>query len=597
MNNLNSLSDPSLHIDKRIQVQDSKLVLQNRLRLKTTIDCVKWLAMQACAFRGHDESSESSNRGNFYEMLKYTASINENIAEVILENAPGNAKYTSPDIQKEILNILATRVRNKIREEIGDAKFCILVDEALDESNKEQMAIVLRFVNRDGFVQERFFDVVSVDETSAKTLKKGICNVLTRHNLQVENMRGQGYDGASNMRGAWNGLQALFLKDCPYAYYVHCFAHQLQLALVAAAKDVPDVWKFFSKLNSIVNLVGVSPKRHMELKNIKAAELADMLASGELATGKGANQSRSLQRPGATRWGSHFGAVSKLIEMFTAAQTVLESISKNGLNNNIRGEANGAYKSTKSFKFCFLLFLLNEVMGITDCLCQVLQRKSQDIINALDLVSATKCNLQKLRQDGWDAFIGDVTLFCISNKIDMPDMSAHYKEGTGRSCQQNDNITIEHYYRIDLFNAIIDFQLLELDNRFTERTTRLLVLSSALNPLKLYEYDVFHNPKFQNLTSLSELCRRLVETGKVSIYFLIDRLVRLVLTLPVSTATTERAFSAMKLVKTTLRNKMEDGFLADCLVIYIERELARNIDSNSIINDFYSIKNRRAPLK
>uniref|UniRef100_A0A2N9FSG3 HAT C-terminal dimerisation domain-containing protein n=1 Tax=Fagus sylvatica TaxID=28930 RepID=A0A2N9FSG3_FAGSY len=440
--------------------------------------------------------------------------------------------------------------------------FVFLLMKCLTNLIREQMAIVLRFVNRDGFVQECFFDVVGVDETSAKTHKKRICNVLTRHNLQVENMRGQGYDGASNMRGAWNGLQALFLKDCPYAYYVHCFAHQLQLALVAAAKDMPDVWKFFSKLNSIVNLVGVSPKRHMELKNIKAIELVDMLASGELATGKGANQSSFLQRPGATRWGSHFGAVSKLIEMFTAAQTVLE------------------------------------IMGITDCLCQVLQRKSQDIINALDLVSATKCNLQKLRQDGWDAFIGDVTSFCISNKIDMSDMSAHYKE----------------------------------DNRFTERTTRLLVLSSALNPvdgfksfkiddicslasefypgdftqvemgnlrrqLKLYEYDVFHNSKFQNLTSLSELCQRLVETGKVSIYFLIDRLVRLVLTLPVSTATTERAFSAMKLVKTTLRNKMEDGFLADCLVIYIERELARNIDSDSIINDFYSIKNRRAPLK
>ena len=55
--------------------------------------------------------------------------------------------------------------------------------------------------------------------------------------------------------------------------------------------------------------------------------------------------------------------------------------------------------------------------------------------------------------------------------------------------------------------------------------------------------DMFHNSKFQNLTSLSELCRRLVETGKVSIYFLIDRLVRLVLTLPISTATTERAMS------------------------------------------------------
>ena len=53
---------------------------------------------------------------------------------------------TSLEIQKEILNILATKVRNKIREEIGDAKFCILVDEALDEYNREQMAIVLRFV-------------------------------------------------------------------------------------------------------------------------------------------------------------------------------------------------------------------------------------------------------------------------------------------------------------------------------------------------------------------------------------------------------------------------------------------------------------------
>jgi hypothetical protein len=271
-------------------------------------------------------------------------------------------------------------------------------------------------------------------------------------------------------------------------------------------------------------------------------------------------------------------------------------------------------------------------MGITNCLCQVLQHKSQDIINTLDLVSATKCNLQKLRQDGWDAFIGDVTSFCISNKIDMSNMSAYYKEGIGRSCQQNDNITIEHYYHIDLFNAIIDFQLLELDNRFKERTTRLLVLSSALNlidgfksfkiddicslarefyprdfaqvemgnlkrQLKLYEYDMLHNSKFQNLTSLSELCRRLVETGKGSIYFLIDRLVRLVMTLSVSTKTTERAFFAMKLVKTTLRNKMEDGFFADCLIIYIEKELAGNIDSDSIINDFYSIKNCRAPLK
>ena len=77
-------------------------------------------------------------------------------------------------------------------------------------------------------------------------------------------------------------------------------------------------------------------------------------------------------------------------------------------------------------------------------------------------------------------------------------MSAHYKEGTSHSCQQNDNITIEQYYRIGLFNAIIDFQLLELDNRFTEQTTRLLVLSSALNPV-----DGFKSLKIDNICSLT----------------------------------------------------------------------------------------------
>ena len=79
---------------------------------------------------------------------------------------------------------------------------------------------------------------VHVEETFACTLKKKISTILSRHNLNIQNIRDQGYDGASNMRGEWNGLQALFLKDCPYAYYVHCMAHRSQLALVAASREV-----------------------------------------------------------------------------------------------------------------------------------------------------------------------------------------------------------------------------------------------------------------------------------------------------------------------------------------------------------------------
>ena len=74
---------------------------------------------------------------------------------------------------------------------------------------------------------------------------------------------------------------------------------------------------------------------------------------------------------------------------------------------------------------------------------------------------------------------------------------------------------------------------------------------------------------------------------------MIDRLIRLVLTLPVSIATIERAFSAMKLLKTRFRNKMEDELLADNMIIYIEKEIAGNFTIEMIMDEFYSMKNRR----
>ena len=108
-----------------------------------------------------------------------------------------------------------------------------------------------------------------------------------------------------------------------------------------------------------------------------------------------------------------------------------------------------------------------------------------------------------------------------------------------------------------------------------------------------YELDVIKYPNFQNMSTISELCKGLQISGKSNIYFLIDRLIRLVLTLPVSTATTERAFSDMKLLKTRLRNRMEDEILADNMIVYVEKEIAGNFTTEMIMDEFYSMKNRR----
>jgi hypothetical protein len=194
------LMNQSWHIYKIVEKQTLQEIMNNWLRLKTSIDSVQLLAFQACAFRGHDESSGSKNQGNFLELVKLLASYNDNVARIVLENAPKNAKYTSPKIQKEILHIIANKVRDAIRKEIGDAKFCILIDEARNELKREQTTIILRFIDKDGFFRERFFHIMHVKDTYASTLKKDICVVISHYNFQIENIRGQGYDGASNMR-------------------------------------------------------------------------------------------------------------------------------------------------------------------------------------------------------------------------------------------------------------------------------------------------------------------------------------------------------------------------------------------------------------
>ncbi|XP_050369068.1 uncharacterized protein LOC126787190 [Argentina anserina] len=419
-------------------------------------------------------------------------------------------------------------------------------------------------------------------------------------------MGGQGYDGASNMRGQFYGLKTLFLHDCPYAYYVHCFAHRLQLALNACARDVPDMQLFFQMLSSIVAFVGSSSKRTNQLKDIQETELVESLADIDLETGKGLDQIHSLKRAGMTRWGSHFASVTTLVHVFKEVTQLLQSMmTDKDLTGSIRGDAKGFLKALRAFEFVFCLLLTNKIIGITDLLSQGLQKQSQDIVNAMNFFSITKTILQALRDDGWDSFYQNVQQFGEDHGLEMPNMDVAYSMGTGRGCQQHDVVTNEHYYHFDVFNVIIDVQMMELNDRFTEQRIELLTLSSALDPKN--QFKKFDMEKICRLAEkfypedidASEVRAliRLVETDLAKLFSLVDRLIRLVLTLLVSTATTERAFSAMKIIKTRLRNKMEDGYLSGCMMLHIENEYVDDIDSEVVIDHFESIGDRKAQFR
>jgi hypothetical protein len=88
-----------------------------------------------------------------------------------------------------------------------------------------------------------------------------------------------------------------------------------------------------------------------------------------------------------------------------------------------------------------------------------LQSKSQDILNAMNLVSSTKTYIQQYRDDKWDDLLTNVKSFCEKRNINVPDMNARYVERRGRACHQQADFTIEQHYRVNIFCASIDSQL------------------------------------------------------------------------------------------------------------------------------------------
>ena len=99
--------------------------------------------------------------------------------------------------------------------------------------------------------------------------------------------------------------------------------------------------------------------------------------------------------------------------------------------------------------------------------------------------------------------------------------------------------------------------------------------------------------RFRNVRSLAELSIKLVETKKHLRHEVVYRLLKLVLVLPVATASVERVFSVMNYVKNKLRNKIGDQYLNDCLVTFIEREFFLQVKDKDIINRFQAMKNHK----
>ena len=142
------------------------------------------------------------------------------------------------------------------------------------------MAIVLRYVDKKGQVIERLVGIEHVVSTTPISLKETIYGLFSRHGLSISRLRRQGYDETSNMQGEFNALNTLIMKENEYTFYIQCFAHQLQLALIAMAKYHIQIASLFSIVTNVVNVVGTSSKYHDIFHEKHVAMVIESLSNG-----------------------------------------------------------------------------------------------------------------------------------------------------------------------------------------------------------------------------------------------------------------------------------------------------------------------------
>ena len=212
-----SKDEPSIY---KISEFKKTQVIRNRHILMKIMETLLLCGKQNIAICGH-----TPERSNFMAILNSKAQGDPILTEH-LANVNSRAKYTSPEI------------KNAIVDKCNASNFFALIaDETTDTSTREQVSVCLRYIQRDSFsgdvsIKEDFLEFAMATKTTGEHLAELLIETLQSACVNIAKMRVQGYDGAANMSGKYNGVQARILNTIQGATYVHCKSHCLNLAIV-----------------------------------------------------------------------------------------------------------------------------------------------------------------------------------------------------------------------------------------------------------------------------------------------------------------------------------------------------------------------------
>ncbi|CAB4015919.1 zinc finger MYM-type 1 [Paramuricea clavata] len=340
----------------------------------------RFLCANGLAFRGSDESDIDTGDGLFLRAFSQLLFPLEEKWGKIHKNLPKNAKYTSHDIQNEVIEVLASLVKTKIAEDVRKAElFTIIADGTTDKNRKEIQGIVCRYLSSDGNVKERCINVKGIDDRSAKGIFKFIKEALVQFNISVDGLVSQSFDGASVMSGDYGGLQRLISDFCDRnVLYVHCFLHKIHLVVSFPMQNLDEVKEYFDTTAALYKFF----KKSAVLESYNGTALKRLIE---------------------TRWSGHFESTSHVHKNYGDLIQALMVASKNKkLSGEDRAQATGLLslmEDNEDHVFVFITCMLMDVLKPIDIVVKQLQSPDENLISALHVVNAVKDDIKSKREN------------------------------------------------------------------------------------------------------------------------------------------------------------------------------------------------------
>ena len=569
--------------------------LKNRAAIKSLLRCTHFLARNYIA-----------HTTNFGDLVELVVSCGGEDLKRFTEKAGKNAHYTSKDAVVGFVEALGLWVDKVLLDRLHKAQyFSLLADECTDISTLEELSIVCRWVEN-GLPVEHFIEIIPLKKADARSIYETLVDCLRTKGVQISKLIGMGFDGANTFSGKHNGVQARLRKNSPHAIFVHCHCHLLQLACVQAANSTSGIKHVYTTLTTLWKYFHYSPKRAQSLR-----EIQQVLNMPEL----------KVIKPSDTRWLSHERCVKVVKENFVAIVCTLNSL----YEETHEPEALGISKALTGKSTVFALYLLDCVLPQLSKLSKTLQTKRLDLTSISTLVEATLATLDDALnpaanwvlelhemedsiQEGTDI---NITLTDIQNfqaRVGNPFVGTLKANISSRFCSQDvvsafsifnpkktpiNDASEYQQYGADSVEVLLNHYgetkpAVSLQGEHFEKTG--LVTDEVKVEWKMLKHYLTKKPEDDMGKQLQELTTN--ET-LVNMFPNLDTLATVCLTIPVGTASVERSFSQMKMIKTRLRNRLSEESLSHLMKIAIESPNKLSDEDLENIVDIWNRKSRR----